>query len=191
MARHYITREFFRQMPNALLSRYFSAHDALAEMDFSKLRDSQADELFAAWLELPDDRRKFTDSEFREIFALSCEKGWCAIRDEARWHLEAGPERFAEFMEQLSALSSHAERALVTFLNHNECWQGATMFYHADSLTYWRKRKVLPNVPASVHEDGRQDLANRIRDYFHHTEGRGKNCVVEAYRRGELDYFFA
>ena len=46
-------------------------------------------------------------------------------------------------------------------------------------------------MPASVHEDGRQALADGIRDYFHRTEGRGKNCVVEAFRRGELDYFFA
>ena len=131
------------------------------------------------------------DAEFREIFALSCEKGWCAIRDEASFHLGGEPERFAEFMEKFSALPSHNERAMVAFLDHSECWQGATMFYHADSLTYWRKRKGLPGVSAAVHEDGRQDLANRIRDYFHHTEGRGKNCVVEAYRRGDLDYFFA
>ena len=34
-------------------------------------------------------------------------------------------------------------------------------------------------------------LADRIRNYFHRTEGRGKNCVVETFRRGELDYFFA
>ena len=49
----------------------------------------------------------------------------------------------------------------------------------------------MPNLPASVHEDGRQALADSISDYFHRTEGRGKNCVVEALRRGELDYFFA
>ena len=42
-----------------------------------------------------------------------------------------------------------------------------------------------------MHEDGRQALADSISDYFHRTEGRGKNCVVEALRRGELDYFFA
>jgi hypothetical protein len=34
-------------------------------------------------------------------------------------------------------------------------------------------------------------LADSIRNYFHRTEGRGNNCVVEAFRRGELDYFFA
>jgi hypothetical protein len=42
-----------------------------------------------------------------------------------------------------------------------------------------------------VHEDGRKALAEQIRSYFHRTEGRGKNCVVEALRRGERDYFFA
>lgn len=178
-------------MPNALLFRYFGGREALAELDFSTLSDTRPDQLFAAWLGLPDDRRKAMDADFLEVFALSCEKGWCAIRDDARWHLEAEPEQFAAFMEKLSALESHAERAMVTFLDHNESWHGATMFYHADNLTYWRKRKGFPGQPAFVHEDGRQDLANRIRDYFHRTEGRGKNCVVEAYRRGDLDYFFA
>jgi hypothetical protein len=37
----------------------------------------------------------------------------------------------------------------------------------------------------------RHELADLIRNYFHHTEGRGKNCVVELFRRGERDYFFA
>jgi hypothetical protein len=35
------------------------------------------------------------------------------------------------------------------------------------------------------------ELAGLIRNYFHHTEGRGNNCVVEPFRRGDLDYFFA
>jgi hypothetical protein len=42
-----------------------------------------------------------------------------------------------------------------------------------------------------VDETSIQQLAALIRHYFHHTEGRGKNCVVEPFRRGELDYFFA
>ncbi len=191
MARHYTTREFFRQIPNALLSRYFITCDGLAEVDFSKLRDVQPDELFTVWLGLPDDRRRFMDAEFRSIFALGCEKGWCAIRDEAHFHLGHEPERFAEFVEELSALPGHAERAMVTFLDHGKYWQGATMFFHADTLSWWRKRKGIPQVKASVHEDGRRELASRLGNYFHRTEGRGKNCVVEAYRRGELDYFFA
>jgi hypothetical protein len=47
------------------------------------------------------------------------------------------------------------------------------------------------NQPAAVDDASLQQLAGLIRNYFHHTEGRGKNCIVEPFRRGELDYFFA
>ena len=70
-------------------------------------------------------------------------------------------------------------------------WRGATRFYHADTLPYWRKRKNMSNRPAAVDKASLQQLAGLIRNYFHHAEGRGKNCVVEPFRRGELDYFFA
>lgn len=80
---------------------------------------------------------------------------------------------------------------MVTFLDHNPFWKGATLFYHADTLPYWRKRKNLPHVPAAVDDASLRELAVLIRSYFHRTEGRGNNCVVEPFRRGELDYFFA
>ena len=91
----------------------------------------------------------------------------------------------------LSGLSNHYERAMITYLDHNILWRGATHFYHADTLSYWRKRKNFPNKPAAVEDASIQELATLIRNYFHHTEGRGKNCVVEPFRRRELDYFFA
>ena len=54
-----------------------------------------------------------------------------------------------------------------------------------------RFRKGFPHQEASVHEEGRRALAASIRNFFHRTEGRGNNCLVETFRRGELDYFFA
>ena len=41
MGRHYSTRDFFRQMPNALLGRYFAAHGALAGVDFAGMKEGQ------------------------------------------------------------------------------------------------------------------------------------------------------
>jgi hypothetical protein len=131
------------------------------------------------------------DEEFANIFEMSCEKGFRAICDEAQWHLAADPPAYTEFVEKLAALANHYERAIVTFLDHNQFWKGATLFYHADTLPYWRKRKNLPHKPASLDTESRRDLADLIRKYFHFTEGRGKNCVVELFRRGERDYFFA
>lgn len=130
------------------------------------------------------------DAEFRDIFDLSCEKGFRAILDEAAWHLTNETDH-AAFVEKLAALSNHFERAMVTFLDHNPFWKGATLFYYADTLPYWRKRKNLPHVPPAVDDTSLRELAVLIRNYFHRSEGRGNNCVVEPLRRGELDYFFA
>jgi hypothetical protein len=190
MARHYSTRDFFRQMPNALLARYFHAHAVFGDLDFAAMTETQPDELFSAWLYLPDAQRNEMDAEFREIFELACEKGFRAIIDEAEWHLH-DPAARTSFVEKLAALSNHYERAMLTFLDHKPYWKGASLFYHADSLPYWRKRKNLPQVQAAVDDASLRELASQIRNYFHHTEGRGNNCVVEPFRRGELDYFFA
>jgi hypothetical protein len=191
MARHYSTKAFFRQMPDALLVRYFQERGLFSDIDFPDGKDGKRAELFDAWLALSDDQRNPIDAVFRDIFDLSCEKGVRAIIDEASWHLLEKPLEKKDFVEKLSGLNNHYERAMVTFLDHNVFWKGATLFYHADLLPYWRKRKNLPHRPAAVDEASTQELANRVRNYFHHTEGRGKNCVVEPFRRGELDYFFA
>ncbi len=186
----YSTRDFFRQMPNALLARYFQGRGLFADLDFAVMKEGKPDALFAAWLELPDAERNAVDAELRDIFALCCEKGFLAILDEARWHLRETPEAIATLVENLSALSNHFERAMVNFLDYKEFWKGATRFYHADTLSYWRKRKNLPQRPAAVDGSSINRLAHLICNYFHHTEGRGKNCVVEPYRRGKHDYFF-
>ena len=191
MARHYSTKDFFRQMPNALLARYFQERGLFGELDFAAMRETKPDALFVAWLALPEGERNRMDAEFREIAAMSCEKGFRAILDEAAFHFEGKPDESSAFTEKLAALDDHCERAMVAFLDHQEFWKGATLFNHADSLSYWRKRKGLPHVPASVHEDGRRVLADQIRDYFRHVEGRGNNCVVETFRRANRDYFFA
>jgi len=193
MARHYSTRDFFRQMPNALLCRYFAARAVFGEFDFAAMSETRHDELFAAWLALPEAQRNTMDAEFRDIFEMGCEKGCRAILDEAQWHLDqdADPNAAVAFAEKLAAMVNHFERAMVTYLDHNPFWRGATRFYHADTLSYWRKRKNLPHQAASVDTASIDALANRIRTYFHHTEGRGNNCVVEPFRRGNRDYFFA
>ena len=191
MARHYSTRDFFRQMPNALLARYFHARRLLTDLDFAGLKETQPNELFAAWLSLPDAVRNEVDAECRDIFEMSCEHGFRAIIDEAEWHLAAEPDGRSAVVEKLAALSNHFERAMVAFLDHRQFWKGATLFYHADILPYWRKRKNLPHRPAAVDDASLAELARLIRDYFRHTEGRGNNCVVEPFRRGARDYFFA
>jgi len=191
MSKNYSSNAFFRQMPNALLARYFQGRGLFSDLDFAAMKEGNPAELFQAWLALSASQRNKMEAEFREIFEMGSEKGFKAIIDEASWQMREAPEELKAFVERLSALSSHYERAMVVFLEHKSFWRGATRFYHADTLTSWRKRKNLPQLKAAVDQDSLQQLAALISNYFHHTEGRGKNCVVEPFRRGELDYFFA
>ena len=191
MARHYSIRDFFRQMPNGLLARYFHFRGVFGDLDFAAMKETQPDELFAAWLALDDIQRHEMDVELQDIAELSCEKGSLAIIDEAAWHFGNDEDAHGTFVEQLAMLSNHFERAMTTFLDHHNFWKGATRFYHADSLPYWRKRTHLPPVPVAVDDASLDELASLIRTYFHRSEGRGKHCVVEPFRRRALDYFFA
>ena len=114
MARHYTTKDFFRQMPNGLLARYFQVRELFGDLDFSAMKEGKPDELFAVWLHLPEGQRNAMDAEFRDIFDMSCEKGFRAIIDEAEFQL--GEDEFTAWVEKLSALPNHYERAMLVFL---------------------------------------------------------------------------
>lgn len=192
MTRTYTVREFLRQMPLALLERFFHARGLFKDLDFSAMKDGKAEELWGAWLYLPNEERDPANAEMREIFEMSCEKGCIGIIDEARWQLRDKQDELTAFVETLSSLPNHYHRAMVTYLDHHFCWKGATHFYHADSLTRaWRKRKNMGYSTAAVDPPSIDQLAQGISGYFRHMEGRGTNCIVEPLRRGELDYFFA
>jgi len=178
-------------MPNVLLARYFQGRDVFGDLDFTAMKETKLDALFAAWLALPDGQRNAMDAEFRGISEMCCAKGSLAITDEAPYQFRETPDALTPFVEMLSALPNYYARAMVTFLDYKDFWKGASHLYHADTLTHWRKRTHLLHQPAAVDDASIQQLANLIRDYFHYTEGKGKNCVVEPYRRGERDYFFA
>lgn len=191
MAKHFSIRDFFRHMPNALLARFFHAQNLLLEFDFAGMKETKVDSLFDAWMQLEEKQRHKLDAEFRDIFDMSCEKGFKAIIDEAEWQMQSTPDALSALIEQLSAQPNHYYRAMLTYLDHKPCWHGATRFFHADTLPYWRKRKNMGHKPAAVDDASIRQLADLIRHYFHQKEGRGNHCVVEALRRGELDYFFA
>ena len=79
MARHYSTRNFFRQIPNALLARYFTDRGLFGDLDFAAMMETKPDALFDGWLALPEEQCKLMNAAFQDIFELSCEKGFQAI----------------------------------------------------------------------------------------------------------------
>ena len=80
MAQNFSTKDFFRQMPNALLARYFQGKGLMADLDFAAMKQGKPDALFDAWLELPDPIRSKLDAELRDIHPMCSEKGWVSSR---------------------------------------------------------------------------------------------------------------
>ena len=78
-------------MPNALLRRYFHARSLFGDLDFDAVFETRPEALLKACNDLPDDDRKPMEVEFREIFDLGSQKGFVAVRDEAKWRRTEDP----------------------------------------------------------------------------------------------------
>ncbi|SET32697.1 hypothetical protein SAMN05216326_12065 [Nitrosomonas marina] len=186
MARNYSPKSFFRHVPNAMLKRYFSERSVLSEHDFSQIPETKIEPIYKAWLTLSDTQRGEMERDFKEIDMLACEGGIKAIIDEADWHGEI-------LTGKLSDLAGFHEKAFWVFLERPKYWPAASAFCRADSInsSQWNECKTLYNAPAQVDEQTIRGLEKNLSNYFHLKEGRGKNCLVDCYRRGNLDYFFA
>ena len=67
------------------------------------------------------------------------------------------------------------------------------IFLHADnvSASYWKKRNDFLKLPPHLEDCDIDALEKSISDYFSCREGRGKNCIIDTYRRNQKEYFFA
>ena len=190
MAGQYSHMQFFRHVPNTQLARYFESKEIDLGIDFTEKKEKKKkkeDEIFQAFTALPEDQQANIEAEFQDVNAMACEGGVTALTDEANFHQDEG------FIESLSEIDGFHAKVMWAFLEKKNYWKGATMFLHADNVSssYWKKRNDLPSIPPHVEDDDIKALAKVISDYFHTTQGRGRNCKVEPYRRNSKEYFFA
>ena len=189
MANQYQHRQFFRRTPNTLLARYCEARDVDLGVDIGKLKESEVGPIFDAFTSLPQRLHADIEVDFQDINALASDGGIDALCNEATFRDDDG------FPEKISTIDGHHAKAMWAFLNKPDYWKGASSLLHADNVSsrYWKKRNDLPSVPPHVEDGDIRCLENAISLYFNKTEGRGRNCKVEPYRKIETakEYFFA
>jgi hypothetical protein len=188
MARQYSHTQFFRLVPNSLLRHYFqNKHNALQDIVFSELRESEAESVFNAFRTLPSEQQTEIEAELQDIDNMACQGGVTALTDEASFHQDQ------TFSEDISQISGFHGKVMWAFLEHPKYWAGATLFFHSDNISvfFWKKRNDLPHLPPNVNDENIERLAQSISDYFFRKEGRGRNCKVEVFRRHGKEYFFA
>jgi hypothetical protein len=187
LASQYSHKQFFRQISNSQLASYFEAKAIQLDIDFNVLAEKRVDSLFAAFTTLPAEQQAAVEAEFQDISAMACESGVAALIDESVFH---GDE---DFVESIAAIDGFHAKAMWAFIAKPHLWHGASMFLHADnvSASYWKKRNDFPKVPPDVEDSSVDALASAIGAFFYKTEGRGRHCKVEPYRRNNKEYFFA
>jgi hypothetical protein len=187
MAAQYSNRHFFRKTPNQLLAQFFAAKAIQLEVDVVELNETDVEAIQNALNALADSRKAEIEAIFQDINALACEGGIAALIDEAGYHDDE------TFVEAIAAIESFHAKAMWAYLEKPSYWRAANRFLHADnvSVSFWKKRSDLPKISPHVEDHDTKALAKAIRDYFYNKEGRGKNCVVEPYRRNNKEYFFA
>ena len=190
MGQPYSSRHFFRRMPNALLARYFRGKGLFDDLDFDAMKPTKPDALLQAWDALPDGQRDTLEAELQGVHDLSDATGLSALQEAARDVLEE--DVATAFLAGLVALDDHPSQAMTAFLDQPMVWAWAKRYHHADGLSYWKKRHNMAQVDLAADADAVcLALSSAICDYFTKTEGRGRNCQVEHYRRGSKDCFHA
>lgn len=187
MAAQYSNRQFFRKTPNRYLAKFFEVKGIQLDVNVNQLQEHDIDALQNALNNLPPDQITAIEAEFQNINALACDGGITALVDEASFHNDDA------FISEIAAIDSLHAKAIWAFLNEPNYWRGAAMFLHADNIsaTYWKKRNDFMNLPPHLENNDTDALAKAISGYFAGKEGRGKNCIVELYRRNQKEYFFA
>ncbi|MBY0545022.1 MAG: hypothetical protein K2Q14_05680 [Gammaproteobacteria bacterium] len=159
MSKAFNLQHFLRKVPNKFLQQYFTQHNVLTEIEFENVLETKIEPIYQAWLELPENIRNPMEQDFYAIHNMATEAGSKAIIDEATWHGE-------NLALQFSMFKGFYEHAFWTFLERPEYWDGASAFNHADTLTYWRKRKNMPQKNARVDASTVNLLEQEIAKYF-------------------------
>ncbi len=188
MARQYSHKQFFRQVPNRLLARYFqSKKNVLEDIDFEELGETEINPIFEAFIALPPEKQTEMEAEFQDIDTMACQGGVTALSDEADFHQDY------EFLKEIAKIDGFHGKVMWTYLEHPQYWSGARGFLHSDSISVskWKKRNDFPHLPPKVEPEDIEKLSQAISNHFYKKEGRGRNCMVDVFRRHEKEYFFA
>jgi hypothetical protein len=186
MSRHFTIPTMLRMTPNAQLEPFFRQLGVrLYSIDWPRLKERQVEPLQRAisWLSRPE--QELVESALANVFELATEPGWQTIVFVAQ---SLGESNFAALVPLDACVY---ERAMWTWLHRPEVFCEALKQHQVSSLTRWRKRTGLPLMTPRITDASLRELSVGLSQCLRREEGRGQQCTLEYYRRGDTDYFVA
>jgi len=187
MSRQFSIPTVLRMVPNALLQEFF---EGLGHGDFDpcwpELKEREIDPILDYLGELPRERLNEIESALRSVFDLACDSGFDSM-------LEAGPHCGEPNLGSLvpEDLSVYG-KAMWVWLHRRPVFDKAQVIHQVEHMAWWRKRNDLPRIePEPIFDSERIENLEREISTLLKAQGRGKECTVEPFTRGDTDYFFA
>ncbi len=195
MPTQYQPKLFLRRAPNVLLRRYLMDRGVGTDLPWKHLAETNIEPIYSAIERAEEAVKAEAVRDFRAILDMADEGGVNALIEEGR-----DLHHNVDLAPMADASESHLEMAFGVFLNYPRVFSVASRFHHADGLPggSWQKCGNVPPTAVPMAEWPREDLTeakqrltNAISRYYSETQGRGKACQVDHYRRGDRLYWFA
>jgi hypothetical protein len=188
MAKPFDPRKVLKQIANSLLREFFTRRGELADVPWDQLTEHRIEPVFEAWQALPEVSQRELQMIFRDVNELADHRGVTVL---AQGILAQHPGRAEEFTAQ----RGKADKAMWSLLHAPEVFTHAAMFVRADALEagrQWNRRNGLPKLPLENPESFCHTLAEALASVYGPAQLRGRQCMVEHYRRADgSDYYFA
>jgi len=180
-------KRVLRQVSPPLLREFCERQDQPLDVKWDGDAVVKVDDIFDAWQRLPDGPRRRIEVILHDVDDMA------SGDDGVRVIIEEGQRNGEDLRGELERMESRYDRALWTFLNRPGIWDAAVRFAKADSLScgrFWAKRGDIPKADPKTGDDGQRALAEAM-SAFYREQGRGHNCRVDYFPRGNAhDYFF-
>ncbi len=177
MSRNYAPRTFIQKTPNLLLKQFFEQKHYEVGIDWSKLQETDTEQVYSALQKLPENIRFRTENIFRQVNEMACAAG---IRN----LLEEGESFFHQLKlaDSFESMKNHHEIAFWMYLNHYDVFCIAESLYRMDSVGSWKQCAVYQGLTPKVEPEEIDKFADEIIE-FYKKQGRGRHCEIHNYKR--------
>ena len=187
MRRHFSLPTLFYMTPVTMIRDFFASLGAdISTLEWDKLKQRNPDTIWEYFCLLPNELRNKAEDILRDVFKLACPDGMTAINDAVET-LHHEPISLGEHKK-----ANCYVRALLTWFADKEVFENAVTFVQIYQLTWWRKRKNLPQMIPDFSDAVKRKLEHTLENLFADRQGRGHVCTANMHDMGNgMYYIFA
>ncbi|MCG6158327.1 hypothetical protein [Rubinisphaera margarita] len=185
MSRQFTPQTFFRCVSTCALDDFFQHLNLPMDVRWGDVSANNIAPVVDAYSRLDASQQKKAEKEMRAIFTLATSQGSECLAEAAR---QLNSKRYRE---EIPVDATDYERAVWCWQHIRKLFNTALRIQSIDNLNWWRKRYDLPRQQPDLSPAALQRLKLGISDYLVSKQGRGQQCTVDKYERGDTVYLFA